>query len=404
MNALFLKDLADKTHRGLRGRVAGGKSAGGLCYRYQFVRQVDELGERVLGERVLGERCIHVDQHPVVARIFTMFAAGHSLIAIARGLNLEKIQGPGGRAWRDTTIRAHRERGTDILRNEMYIGRMVWNRMRYMKDSETGPRVSRMNPVAQRVNQEVPHLRILDDTLWAEVQNRLGSIEANTTRQRWECIPYRTHRRAQDILTGRVFCGVCSGTLGNPGQDYLSRTYASQTGTCSKCATAENQTLGAHVTRHRGLQKAQYKLDKLVDAIASGLRSTTLQTKLARLETRRAELEHGLETLCCKPTALPRDLAAAYRQELAQLHGSTDGGEGAETREPIRGLIDHVAVTPAPHGKGWDIEVAGEIAAMIGLVINDKDRRSLLRLAVFCLWWWWCVVAGTGFEPVTFRL
>ena len=32
MNALFLKDLAEKTHRGLRGRIEDGKSAGGLCY------------------------------------------------------------------------------------------------------------------------------------------------------------------------------------------------------------------------------------------------------------------------------------------------------------------------------------------------------------------------------------
>ena len=31
MNALFLKDLADKTRRGLRGRVEAGKSGGGLA-------------------------------------------------------------------------------------------------------------------------------------------------------------------------------------------------------------------------------------------------------------------------------------------------------------------------------------------------------------------------------------
>ncbi|WP_328285758.1 recombinase family protein [Magnetospirillum molischianum] len=31
MNALFLKDLAAKTHRGLRGRVEAGKAGGGLC-------------------------------------------------------------------------------------------------------------------------------------------------------------------------------------------------------------------------------------------------------------------------------------------------------------------------------------------------------------------------------------
>jgi len=32
MNALFLKDLADKTRRGPRGRVEAGKSGGGLWY------------------------------------------------------------------------------------------------------------------------------------------------------------------------------------------------------------------------------------------------------------------------------------------------------------------------------------------------------------------------------------
>ena len=42
MNALFLKDLADKTRRGLRGRVEQGRSGGGLCYGYRIV----ENGER----------------------------------------------------------------------------------------------------------------------------------------------------------------------------------------------------------------------------------------------------------------------------------------------------------------------------------------------------------------------
>ena len=39
MNALFLKDLADKTRRGLSGRVKEGRSAGGLCYGYEVVHQ-----------------------------------------------------------------------------------------------------------------------------------------------------------------------------------------------------------------------------------------------------------------------------------------------------------------------------------------------------------------------------
>ena len=50
-----------------------------------------------------------------------MFADGSSPIAIAKQLNQESISGPGGNAWRDTTIRGHAERGTGILRNELYM-------------------------------------------------------------------------------------------------------------------------------------------------------------------------------------------------------------------------------------------------------------------------------------------
>ena len=45
MNALFLKDLAAKTHRGLRGRVEQGRSGGGLCYGYDVAREKDAAGE-----------------------------------------------------------------------------------------------------------------------------------------------------------------------------------------------------------------------------------------------------------------------------------------------------------------------------------------------------------------------
>ena len=50
MNALFLKDLAEKTRRGLRGRVEHGKSGGGLCYGYRIVTALND-GVVTTGER-----------------------------------------------------------------------------------------------------------------------------------------------------------------------------------------------------------------------------------------------------------------------------------------------------------------------------------------------------------------
>src|SRR5690348_5113827 len=49
MNALFLKDLAAKTHRGLEGRVREGRSGGGLCYGYDVIREQDTRGEPIHG-------------------------------------------------------------------------------------------------------------------------------------------------------------------------------------------------------------------------------------------------------------------------------------------------------------------------------------------------------------------
>jgi site-specific DNA recombinase len=51
MNALFLTDLAMKTHRGLRGRVEKGKAGGGLSYGYKVVKKFDADGEPIRGDR-----------------------------------------------------------------------------------------------------------------------------------------------------------------------------------------------------------------------------------------------------------------------------------------------------------------------------------------------------------------
>jgi len=59
----------------------------------------------------------------VIRRIFEAFALGKSPLAIAKVLNAEGVPGPQGRPWQDTAIRGHAERGTGILRNELYVGR-----------------------------------------------------------------------------------------------------------------------------------------------------------------------------------------------------------------------------------------------------------------------------------------
>ena len=56
MNALFLKDLAMKTRRGLEGRVRLGRSGGGLCYGYRAARETDAAGNPIRGGRLIDEQ------------------------------------------------------------------------------------------------------------------------------------------------------------------------------------------------------------------------------------------------------------------------------------------------------------------------------------------------------------
>src|SRR5215467_13369884 len=89
MNALFLKDLANKTRRGLRGRVELGRSGGGLCYGY------DVVGETTAdGKPHTGARRINTTQAEVVCKIFESFASGRSPRRIAFELNRTRIPGP----------------------------------------------------------------------------------------------------------------------------------------------------------------------------------------------------------------------------------------------------------------------------------------------------------------------
>jgi len=119
MAALYVKDLADKTRRGLRGRIEAGRSGGGLCYGYDVMR------ESVAGAAVnAGGRRINDAEAQVVREIFRRFAAGESPRRIAFGLNAGKIPAPGGRSWGASTINGNATRQTGILNNPLYTGRL----------------------------------------------------------------------------------------------------------------------------------------------------------------------------------------------------------------------------------------------------------------------------------------
>ena len=410
MNALYLKDLADKTRRGLEGRVRAGRSGGGLCYGYDVIP-----GE----ER--GRREINAGQAAIVRRIFEEFASGRSPKSIARRLNEEAIPGPRGALWRDTAIRGHRARGTGILNNELYIGRLVWNRQHYVKDPRTGRRVSRRNDPETWIIEEVPDLRIIEDELWERVKTRQAEIDAGPRVQAIKASRFWEHRRATHLLTGLVRCASCGGLFTSVGRDYLACANARKLHQCDQrkgirrgileafvldlirdhlmqpdavkaFITAYHQEINAGrdvAAAERGrlekeLRAVTTKLEGIYDAVADGLRTPGLLAKIEALEEQKSVLEARLDTPPPSPVRMHPNLAELYRQKVASLRESlADPLIRDEAIDLLRGLIDEVRLG---HGEdGWSADLQGEITSLVALGMQDgKTPRPGLRAEALC--------------------
>ena len=235
MAQAYLKDLAEKTKRGQLGRALKGKIPGGKAYGYDVLPA---------GAEGAGERSINAAEAAVVRRIFELFAAGVSPREIAKRLNAEQVPGPDGRPWGDTTIRGQADRGTGILNNALYVGRLEWNRCSYVKDPRTGKKVARPNPRERWEIVPVPELRIVSDELWDAVKARQVEVRIVMSRDADGNALNRAHRRKY-LLSGLLECGVCGGgyTIIDAA-NYGCATHRSK-GTCSNHAQGTGGGSGA---------------------------------------------------------------------------------------------------------------------------------------------------------------
>jgi len=177
-------------------------------------------------------------------------------------------------------IRGHRARGTGILNNELYIGRLIWNRLHYVKDPRTGRRISRRNDPDSWIIEEVPDLRIIEDELWERVKTRQAEIEARPEVQAIKASRFWEQRRAIHLLTGLVRCSSCGGLFTSVGRDYLACANARKLHQCDQRKGMPPQR-AASVTRHDRAAKSHQLcvgLDRIMPALLNV--SAPLATRL----------------------------------------------------------------------------------------------------------------------------
>jgi site-specific DNA recombinase len=429
MNALFLKDLAQKVRRGLEGRVRQGRSGGGLCFGYDVVREHDARGELIRGGRKINQA-----EAAIVHRIFAEFAAGRSPRAIALGLNAERIAGPHGRSWGPSTIYGNWRRGTGVLNNELYIGKLVWNRQSFIKDPATGKRQARPNPSGEWVAQDIPDLRILDDLLWGEVKARQRHVRHALTRDNAGIRSERA-RRPVYLLSNLLRCGACGGGFSKVSQHHYGCSNARNRGICGNRLTIRRDVIEASVLsglrshlmtpelakefaaeyhrelnrlnaaregdyerRKEELDRVERQIRAVIEAIKDGLRTPGMKEELFALEARKRELAAAVKQAPASRPRLHPKLADLYRQRVDRLHEELNRAElRSEAAQALRGLIQEVRLIPE-NGR-LEIELLGDLAGILALSAGDKkpvtEDRDGLQVTL---------VAGPGFEPGTFRL
>ena len=414
MNALFLKDLADKTRRGMRGRVEAGKAGGGLCYGYEVVKRNDASGEPVRGERRINE-----GEAEIVRRIFGEFAAGRSPRAIALDLNREGVPGPFGHTWGDTTIRGHACRGNGIVNNELYIGRLVWNRQRFIKDPSTGRRVSRRNPEAEWIRTEVPELRIVDDALWQTAKARqaeLARLFAATTIGVREARAKRlnTARRHVFLLSGLLACGCCRGKYGIISKDRYGCLNHHRRAACGNNRTIQRAVIEERVlsglterlvsaeavaeavrayheemNRQNQGRRAQVEADRralakieraivgIVAAVEDGLYQPTMKARLAELEQQKAQIEARLNAGGPEFPDVHPNVAEVYRRKVRRLaEVVAEDATSQDAAMALRSLIGEVVLTPGDKRGEVHATLRGELMGILDFATHGNTPRT----------------------------
>jgi site-specific DNA recombinase len=402
MNSLFLKDLAAKTHRGLQGRAIKGMSAGGKSYGYDIVRTIGDDGVVSTGERKIND-----DEARIVRRIFSEYVRGKSPRQIAFNLNKDGIAGPTGKAWGASTINGNRRRGTGVLNNQLYVGVQIWNRSRFLKNPETGRRISRLNPETEWIVAEVPKLRIIEDELWDKVREYQGQLDKKKT--------FQQKKRPPNLFSYSLECGECGGGM----SIVSSRRYGCSTsrnkGTC-ECRTTisqdvlEEKVLGAlrsrlmdpeltkvfcneytaHLNRIRmdrnaGLErdrkelaKVEREMEKLLEIIMNGASASFIADKANALEERKAELTYRLEHTEEAPVYVHPNMGERYAEAVSGLIASLNDPEHRpESAGIVRALIEKIVLTPNEERTALVVDLHGDLAGILQMSANKEKGRAL---------------------------
>jgi hypothetical protein len=333
--------------------------------------------------------------------------AGVSPGNIAKRLNAEGIPGPNHQTWGPSTIHGHQRRGTGLLNNELYIGRLVWNRQRYVRDPSSGRRVSRLNPVSEWIVIDVPQLRILSNEAWQATKQRQQQMRALVAHDG----QLRGANRPKHLFSGLIRCGLCGSSYVMAGAHRLACTGRLQRGICTNGLTirredVETRVLAALQTRlfesepfqvfceefriavnearmqakavavaaSRERERIDRELSRLIQSIKDFGPSASISSEIRDLEGRKNDLMTNQAVQARVPPLLHPAMADVWRRQVTQLRDALlEDRADAEARDAVRRMVDEIRLTPRDGALA--IEVKGNLAGIVAF----RDLCGRLR-------------------------
>lgn len=433
-SAGYRKEIGRRTRRGLEGLARAGRPTGGKAYAYIAA-----------ADSGTGQVEVNPTEAATVVRIYELYAGGASPRTIAELLNAENVPSPGS-TWKRESRRKSKwllsgiwgdpRRGLGILNNEQYIGRVVWNRFKWVRSAaDSSRRRYVLNPEAEWIVRHEERLRIVTDDLWQRVKRRqrarAETIGASVRAGLAGAATARPGRPQQYLLSGLVQCPECGSNyvIGPHRQYRCASNFNGGSSACSNAARflreeAEHELLAglrdrllrrdvveavrrrvAEIVRaqskppSKGRAKEVAELerqrDRLVDAIATGglAGSPAVAKRLAETEAALAQVEQQVQRgPARKVEQMLPGIVDAHRAFVADLANRLVHVDPDRARAEIRRL--HGPVRAVPHGDKMRLEVEdGRFETVLVEAYGGAPKPTVRNL-----------VAGAGFEPATFGL
>jgi site-specific DNA recombinase len=123
----------------------------------------------------------------------------------------------------------------------------------------------------------------------------------------------------------------------------------------------------------REVERIEVRRKKLIEMVMNGVAPSEVRDEMNANAARREALKAKLAAADEPPPLLHPEMARIYRAKVTALARALQEQDSrSEATEALRGLVDAIVLTPDQGGETLQIELRGNLAAMLGATVQTK--------------------------------